>query len=409
MDLIQLATVRTDLENFVALFKESFGRKERVYWCHQYLSGLMLNGERKSIQPMAERLPNGNEQAMQQFVNQSPWDHKNVQEKLAQYMAKNSNLKKGVLVLDDTTLPKKGHHSVGVAHQYCGALGKIANCQSVVTWQYCELNGVHFPINSELYLPKSWISNKEKMVQALVPENRSQFLKKWEIALQLFDQISKEIFPYKALVFDAGYGEIREFLRELDRRKLVFVAQIPENHAFWASDVKIESPKEKTNGRPRTYPKISDRTQKPLSARLWREKLLKDGVKFRKIQLPLQSKKQTEVIAIRVKETHSHAFYRPGADRWLIVEKVGDQYKYYSSNAEEKESLENLVLWAHERWKIEQNYQQLKEELGLDHFEGRSWRGLHHHITLCFMAYDFLILQKGKKNFSHLYPRLGNY
>lgn len=405
MNLDELNSIRTKLTEFINVFKTSLGRSERVHWCKLYVSGLILDGERKSIEPMAERLPGGNEQALQQFVNQSPWDYVAIQKKLAHHLAKSMNIKKGVLVLDDTSLPKKGESSVGVSRQYCGALGKIANCQSIVTWHYSEIEQEHFPIIGELFLPQSWTRYKKRMKAAKVPEGRFKFLKKWEIALQLLDNISKEDFPYEAIAFDAGYGEIREFLGELDKRKLTFIAQIPESHSFWPLDVSLNY-ENNLKGRPRKYPEITNKKSKPLSAKKWLEKLVRENTKWEKVKLNLKSKEYSEVFAIRVKETISQAFYRPGPDRWLIIEKFGNgQYKYYVSNAPEKSSIEQIVLWAHERWKIEQGYQQLKEELGLDHFEGRSWLGLHHHITLCFMAFGFLTLlkhrAKGKKNLNH--------
>ena len=228
-----------------------------------YLCGLMLNGERKSIQPMALRLPGGNEQALQQFVNQSPWDASVVQTKLAKYLVKETNTSKGVLILDDTSLPKRGDRSVGVGHQYCGILGKIANCQSVLTWHYSGMEGDHFPIVAELFLPKKWTSDRKRLKAAKVPQRRHKFQKKWQLALELLKTISKEEFPYEAIAFDAGYGEVREFLGELDKQRLTFVAQIPENHSFWPLDVKTKFTQAK-KGRPRLYPTVKDKKLKPI-------------------------------------------------------------------------------------------------------------------------------------------------
>jgi len=236
------------------------GYLERSHWCSMYLSGLLLDGERKSIEPMAARLPDGNEQAMQQFVNQSPWDPSSVLNRLVEVMADHLRPSPGVLVLDDTSLPKKGMHSVGVARQYCGALGKVANCQSVVSWHFAG-EDLHFPLVGELYLPKAWTEDSSRMIKAGVPPERTTFVEKWRLALSLLDRVKGKV-PYEAITFDAGYGEIR-------------------------------------------------------------------------------------------------------------------------------------VSLAHRRWTVEQGYQQLKEELGLDHFEGRSWQGLHHHVALCFMAFCFLVLLQG--------------
>lgn len=240
-------------------------------------------------------------------------------------------------------------------------------------------------------MPDNWIKNPNELKRCGVPERRFEFKKKWELACDLLDKIPREI-SYDAIIFDAGYGEIREFLGCLDKRNQIFVAQIPESHSFWPIDIAINVKRSKV-GRPRQYEEVADKMLKPLSAKKWRIQLENEKRKWTKIKLPLASKKFTEVIAIRVKEVISQAFYRPGIERWLLIEKLGDgTYKYYVCNASTNVPLKQMIHWAHERWKVEQGYQQLKEELGLDHFEGRSWRGLHHHITLCFMAYAFLIL-----------------
>lgn len=396
MKLNELRSVRNKLGDFVSEFKEFLGRSERIHWCEMYLSGLLLEGERKSIEPMANRLPGGDKQAMQQFVNQSPWEHEELQLHLARYLTKKIKITKAVLVLDDTSLPKKGNNSVGVARQYCGALGKIANCQSIVTWQYAVNGGDHFPIVEELYLPDNWTSDTKRLEQAGVPQKRFKFKKKWEIALDLLSRLDKLNLAYEAIVFDAGYGEIKEFWRKLDAKGKIFVAQIPESHSFWSVDIELNNKQPRSGGRRRLYPEVTNKEMKALSAKKWGEQLIgKKRDVWKKVKLPLSSKPHTLVRAIRVKEVITEAYYRPGRELWLLIEKFGnDQYKYYISNASKDTSIKKLTLWAHERWKVEQGYQHLKEELGLDHFEGRSWLGLHHHITLCFMAYAFLLLLK---------------
>lgn len=394
MRMRELRSAQKQLLEFVAQFAPLLGRSERGHWCGMYVSGLLLDGDRKSIEPMAGRLPGGNEQALQQFVNQSPWEYALVFDKLAEVMLGRLNPGRGVLVLDDTSLPKKGGHSVGVARQYCGALGKVANCQSVVSWHF-SCKQAHFPVNAELYLPREWTDDVPRMEKAGVPAGRRQFVEKWRLALMLLDRI-KEKIAHEVLVFDAGYGEIRPFLAELDKRKEYFIGQIPESHGFWPSDVQtLETAG--TFGRPRRYPVVANRNTKPLSATRWREFLLQDKRSWETIDLPLKKKKTVHAMAIRVREVTAQAYYRPGPERWLIMEKLSDDHmKYYVSNLPESVSLQQLLNWVHQRWTVEQGYQQLKEELGLDNFEGRSWRGLHHHMVLCFMAYCFLTLVKHK-------------
>jgi SRSO17 transposase len=396
MQLAQFKALEKQLGEFVEQFREFFGRSERRYRCKQYLTGLLLDGERKSIEPMADRVAGANAQALQQFVNQSPWAHTGVQMSLARRMPRRRAGRRAVLVLDDTTLPKQGKLSVGVTRQYCGALGKVANCQSVVTWHYADAQ-LHFPLLGRLYLPQVWTADAERMGRAGVPAECQVFREKWKIALALLDELAPEV-EAEAVVCDAGYGETKEFLHELDRRGQVFVAQIPESHSFWPADVVVTTAANPT-GRPRRFPQVTDPRAQPLRARRWREQVEREGRKWQKVRLPLQQPKTVEVVALRVRETNTQAWRRPGAERWLLIERLSDgAVKYYVSNAGRHISVRQMVEWAHERWKIEQGYQQLKEELGLDHFEGRSWRGLHHHLTLCFMAYCFLqTAKKGKK------------
>ena len=183
----------------------------------------MLDGERKSIQPMAERLEGGNFQALQQFVRDSPWSSETVQTELFQRMDQRFiKEKKADIILDDTALSKKGKASVGVDRQYCGALGKIDNCQSLVSWQ-CSVGNIHFPMAARLYLPECWTEDTKRMERAGVPEKHQKFKEKWKISLELLDQSSVSV---DTLIFDAGYGSNRKFLKELDERNYSFVGQI---------------------------------------------------------------------------------------------------------------------------------------------------------------------------------------
>ncbi len=398
MDLREIDRVKKELTAFIEGFKDLFGRKERRHWCQAYISGLLLDGERKSIEPLATRLPGGNEQAIQQFVNQSPWEHEPILKKLMQEVPKTLKINKGVLVLDDTTLPKKGEHSVGVGRQYCGALGKISNCQSIVTW-HLATKDVHFPVYGQLYLPKNWSDNPSRCLKAGVPETRRVFKKKWEIALDLLEKVKAHV-PYEVITFDAGYGECKEFLKALDERGDSFVGQIPESHSFWSIEEPLDIHQPRV-GRPRQYSTLSDKKVCARKAKDW-GKFLKD-MPEEEILLPLKKSKKVYAKAVRVCEVTTKTYRRPGPERWLLILRFSDHHiKYMVSNLPAETPLKQMVLWGCERWKIEQGYQHLKEELGFDHFEGRSWRGLHHHMTLCFMAYCFLLIlgrrNRGKKN-----------
>jgi SRSO17 transposase len=187
---------------------------------------------------MAERVVGSDAQSLQQFVNQSSWGYQPVQTKLVNLVSQKLGLKRAVLAIDDTGLPKKGTESVGVARQYCGALGKVANCQSIVTLEAVTANQIHFPIAAQLYLPKNWIEQPERLQKTGVPAAYWRFQEKWRIALQLLENTTL-LFAVECVVFDAGYGEDRPFSTELDRRNYTFVGQVPESHSYWSEDIEV--------------------------------------------------------------------------------------------------------------------------------------------------------------------------
>jgi SRSO17 transposase len=387
----EIIETKEKLVDFVGEFGPLLGHKKRKHWCGVYLSGLMLDGERKSIEPMSQRVPGGNEQNLQQFVNQSGWEHEPIQDHLIDVMVNKLKPKEGVLILDDTSLPKKGDDSVGVARQYCGALGKVSNCQSVVSWHFANRK-YHFPLISELYLPTCWTDDLQRMKEVGVPEDRFEFQEKWRIALDLLPKI-KEKVPYEVILVDAGYGECRDFLRELNRTEEKFVAQIPGSHGFYPAGVPILAPQTGVGRKRHSNQVVDSDMETYLTGKKWLEVLLGKKKAWKNVTLPLQDKKVVRATAVRVYAADmSTKLHRLDYEGWLIIEKVGDEFKYYIANFPKNRSWKSLLRVAHLRWKIEQGYQQLKEELGLDHFEGRSWRGLHHHIVLCCMAYCFLIL-----------------
>lgn len=295
--------------------------------------------------------------------------------------------------------PKKGKASVGVARQYCGATGKIDNCQSVVTW-HCSTGRQHFPVTAQLYLPESWTEDTIRMHKVGVPVRTQSFKEKWRIALELLDSINDPSID--TLLFDAGYGSNRVFLGELDKRQRHVIGQIRGTETFWSGEVELDESGTRPSGlgRHRKYPQVVHKQLQPKSAEQWAKALFADSEKERTCQLPLAKPKSVHYVSMRVYETLARPYRRVGTPRWLVIERLSDgSLKYYVSNYDAHGSPERILIKGHKRWEIEQGYQQLKEELGLDHYEGRSWQGLHHHITLCFMAYGFLqLLRCEQKN-----------
>lgn len=391
----QVAAIRQQLQDFVEEFADELGRGERRQWCGKYLEGLLREGERKSIEPLAARV-GGDHQAMQQFVNQSPWDHRAVLFRLQQLMRPRMKAG-GVLVLDDTSLPKQGAHAVGVARQYCGALGKIANCQSLVTWHWVSA-GLHWPLAAELYLPAAWTDEPTRMTQAGVPPEAQRFREKWRIALDLLKEMKPQLPADQALVFDAGQGVVQPLWAELEKRDEVYLAQVPGNVAAWPAEA-VAALIQPAAGRPRQPAIVRDPLVQPRTMTAWGDHLLAQPKRWTSGRLPRADGASVRAIAVRGQASQRGSRWRqPGVGRWLLIEQLSDDtFKYYLSNLPENTTLAELVRLAHQRWAIAQGYQQLKEELGFDHFEGRTWRGLHHHLTLCFLAFCFLTRRRASK------------
>lgn len=237
------------------------------------------------------------------------------------------------------------------------------------------------------------------MARAGVPPDKQVFRAKWRIALELLDEIKPQLPAYQALVFDAGYGVILPLLVELEKRGEPYVAQVPGNIAAWPMDA-VATVAQAKLGRPAKHAKVHDPDVQPLTMSAWRDRLLQEPSLWKEVRLPRADGACVRAVALRVQASQRKERWRqPGATRWLLIEQLGDgTFKYHLSSLPADTTVEELVRLAHQRWAIEQNYQQLKEELGLDHFEGRSWRGLHHHLTLCFLACCFFTrLRTSKK------------
>src|SRR4051794_17312888 len=253
------------LEDYADLFRDDFSHKKQAAWSGVYLQGLLHDGERKSIEPLSGRvtLPSGldskdPEQALQQFVNQSPWDDQALAERYRQHLAGTFASPEGIFVFDDTSFPKQGRHSVGVQRQYCGALGKKANCQVAVSVHYVSPRG-HYPLDLRLYLPDSWLQDKQRLDKAGVPKDERRALSKPAIALELLDRVRAEGLPGWAVVADAGYGVSGDFRDGLDARRLSYIVGVTEDFVVFSQEPKWELPGAPlpagVSGRPRTRPR----------------------------------------------------------------------------------------------------------------------------------------------------------
>lgn len=399
------AEVLERLDEYVAEFVADFGLITRRYWAGVYLQGLFLDGERKSIQPLSKRVTvpcwhGDTEQALQQFVNQSGWDELAVLRTYRRRLAQAFADPDGVIVIDDTGFAKKGRHSVGVARQYSGTLGKTDNCQVAVSLHYAAPKG-DYPLALRLFLPEPWTTQPARMEAVHVPAAEQVPQTKGEIALKLLDQVRGEGLPHRGVVVDAGYGISVEFRRGLEKRGETYVVGIAGQEAVFAqSPVWAVRPETAETGRPPTRWYIAAETPPPIAVKQLAGALERTPFSWRQgTKGPLHA----EFAWLRVWPAHRWQDGRAASDvpdleaeaRWLLVEWRSDgSIRYALSNLPATASMADGVgLWK-TRWQVEQGYQQLKEELGLDHFEGRSWPGFHHHATLCFLAYGFLSLER---------------
>ena len=300
----------------------------------------------------------------------------------------------GVFVLDDTTFPKAGTHSVGVQRQYCGALGKKANCQAAVSLHYVGKAG-HVPLGLRLFLPASWLEDSARLDKAGVPAAERRPLSKGEIALELLDQVRAEgVLPGQVVVGDSGYGVSGPLRAGLSARSLHYVLGVTGEMVVFTEEPRWQAPGPSGGGRPRARPRLVQGSATAQSLREVAAQTPRRKVTWREgTKRPLSAR----FAWVRVWPAHGWAKGDCAGQEpiWLLIEEEADgTLKYAFSNLPPSTSrLQAVRLW-HERWKIEQGCQQMKEELGLDHFEGRSWRGFHHHAALVMLAFGFLALEQ---------------
>jgi SRSO17 transposase len=392
MEARKLAKLRQDLTSFLDDVIGTMGNPRRRRWCDAYLRGVLLDGHRKSVEPMAARLKSieqgseDYEQALQQFLNQSPWDEQKVLDGLQAWIARQFG-GAGFLIIDDTGFPKQGRHSVGVARQYTGTLGKIASCQVAVTLQLATGREV-VGLDARLYLPEDWAKDEARMAQAGVPEAVG-YEPKWQMALAMLRRASARGFCGIVLA-DSLFGTVTEFREQLARDGRSYCVGIDSTLKVIAADADLGPiPQHSGPGRPATRPrKVRARAKSP-SVKQWARDHAED---FRTVTWRQGSKgKMTgRFAAWRVRPAHKlSAGKEPLAACWLLVEWPADAdqpAKYFFSNLPEGTSLKRLVAVAKSRWWVEHSYRELKDELGLDHFEGRSWRGWNHHVVPVLMA-----------------------
>jgi SRSO17 transposase len=388
------------LDGYAARFRDAFALDRPARWCPAYLRGLITDGERESIEPLSRRVPlppelavKDPEQAPQQFVSRSPWDEQAVRGRYRAVMAEAFADPAGIFVIDDTTFPKRGKHSVGVQRQRRGAPGKKANCQCAVSVHHVSPKG-HCPLGMRPYLPESWPGDKKRLDRAGVPEPERRALTKGRIAPQLLDRARGEGPPGQLVLADAGYGVSGPLGDGPAERGLQYIVGVTDEMVVFTEAPEWIGPKAATGGRPRRRHRRAEGSPRPVCLRELAGRTPRRKVTWREgTKGPMSGRFAWP----RVRPGHGWATgdcARAGPI-WLLIEEQADgELKYAFSNLPANAArLRAVRLWR-SRWPVGRGYQQVKEELGLDHFEGRSWRGFHHHACLVMLAFGFLALER---------------
>jgi SRSO17 transposase len=398
----ELAAVRGRLEAFAEDIFASLPRTDQRARGACYLRGLMLEGRRKSIEPMAARL--GGEvhyQALHHFVAVSPWDWRPVRRRLAEQLV--AALEPVAWAVDDTGFPKDGEHSVGVQRQYSGTLGKTADCQLGVSVN-AVTEQASCPLSWRLFVPESWDdpAMAERRLACHVPQ-QVHHRPKWQLVLDMLDELGQWGLAPPVLVADAGYGDVGEFRQGLDDRQVPYVVQVKADTSAYPEQVRPTTAPYAGRGR-RPRPRYRDKPASLKQLVLAAGQSAAVDLIWRRASKGLQ---RSRFLALRVRPAgitpRRQAAARADSagwelpTRWLLAEwpaGAAEPVKYWLSNLPDDTPMVELVRLGKLRWRIEQDYRECKGALGLDHYEGRSFGGWHHHVTLVSVAHGFLTLER---------------
>ena len=385
------------LERFLAEVTVSMGRAERKLWASYYVRGLLLDGERKSIEPMAKRT-GADVQALQQFIGQSPWPADQLQKDINR-VTKERLPAPQYWIIDETSFPKQGTHSVGVTHQYCGALGKLANCQVAVSL-HASTGQMSWPLGWELYLPQTWISDWTLRSKGAIPKETTCKTKP-QLAIELIEKALSQGLCPGVVSADQLYGESFGWRALLKAKGVTYCVATSPQTSLWLCTAVAPTPRSNLGRPPKRPPRdqilSAFEVASQASKEAWQEVTWRQGTR---------GDQTSRFYSVAVRAAH-RAGKNNKTERWteqLLIEWPADQpsplHYWLCWMKEDQPHLLDLVTNAKARWRVEMDYRELKEELGLDHFEGRSWVGWQHHVALVSLAFVFLRLeQQGcKKN-----------
>lgn len=389
---------------YLGRLSEVIGHADRHGPLRAYLTGLLLAGDRKSVEPMAARVDpqhvGARHQSMHHFVANAPWDDEEVLA-VARDWALEQLERHGLVhawVVDDTGMPKKGRHSVGVARQYCGVLGKQENCQVAVL-----VSLVHpvmsVPAGYRLFLSERWASDHERRQAAGVPPDVG-YKPKWQMALDLVRSLVEALLPPAPVVADSGYGDTTAFRQGLSELGLPYVVGIKPTTTVWPPGKEPLPPETRhERGRP---PERLRRTKGhgPLTVLSLAHSLPRSEWQVVRWREGTRGTLHSRFAVVWVRPAHrDYNLKAPHPPERLLIEwpeREPEPTKYWLARVHDQMSPEELVRLAKIRWRVERDFQELKSELGLDHYEGRGWRGFHHHGVLCIAAYSFLAAERAR-------------
>lgn len=383
---------------------QAAGHADRIAPLKNYCTGLLLPGERKSVEPMAARLAPDDVRRMHESLHHlvavAPWQDDALLERVRSYVLPAMQRHGQVVawIVDDTGFPKQGKHSAGVTPQYCGQLGKKANCRVAVSLSVATESS-SLPVAWRLYLPECWVEDEQRRREAGIPD-AVRFQTKLELAAEQIQTAVEQGVPAGVVLADAAYGDDHKFRATLEELGLHYMVGVKPPTTVWPPGQRPLPPNPRRGvGRPRQLLR-RDRKHHPVSllelaqslpATAWKDVRWREGSR---------GKLHSRFAALRVRPAHRD-FLRsqPYAEQWLLIEwprQEAEPSKYWFSNLPAETGLKKLVRIAKHRWVIERDYEELKQELGLGHYEGRNWRGFHHHATLCIAAYGFLVAERNR-------------
>jgi SRSO17 transposase len=392
------------LEAYLDRLGAAVGHADRAGPLRAYVTGLLLPGARKSVEPMAAvvdpRHASARHQSMHHFVARAPWEAEDV-------LAVGRDLALAALerhapvaawIIDDTSFPKKGDHSVGVARQYSGIRGKTDNCQVAVTLSLANAT-MSVPCAVRLYLPRPWAEDLPRRRAADVPDD-VVFLEKWRIALAQVEHLLAQGMPRAPILADAGYGDATEFREAITALGLSYAVGVQGQITVWPPGKAPLPPKRRAGrGRPpkrlrrtaRHRPVSVETFARSLAPTQWHTVTWREGTK---------GAMRSRFARARVRAAHrDEQRTEPRPEEWLVMEwpeGAAAPTKFWLSSVPADVELEDLVALIKLRWRIERDYEEMKDELGLDHYEGRNWLGFHHHAVLCVAAYAFLAAERAR-------------